>query len=106
MRQHTLDDAVGSAAMLDTDALSARPRPAGLYDPVEKLIPLHGPQVTLRPCLTIGSERRRFPVAAKTALATAGAIGGVPGSPIPPGCSAPPMIDTEIFGICGRCSIG
>jgi CO/xanthine dehydrogenase Mo-binding subunit len=34
--------------MLDTDALSARPRPAGLYDPVEKLIPLHGPQVTAK----------------------------------------------------------
>ncbi len=34
-----------------------------------------------------GSRRRRFPVAAKTALATAGATGGTPGSPTPPGFS-------------------
>ena len=33
-----------------------------------------------------GSVRRRFPVSANTALATAGAIGGVPGSPAPPIC--------------------
>jgi hypothetical protein len=32
-----------------------------------------------------GSFRRRLPVAAKIALATAGAIAAVPGSPIPPG---------------------
>ena len=32
-----------------------------------------------------GSVRRRIPVAARTALATAGAIGGVPGSPTPEG---------------------
>src|ERR1700684_3996500 len=31
-----------------------------------------------------GSERMRLPVTAKIALATAGAIGGVPGSPMPP----------------------
>ena len=37
----------------------------------------------------IGSERTRFPVAAKIALHTAGAIGGVPGSPTPPRCSMP-----------------
>lgn len=34
--------------------------------------------------LRIGSCRMRFPVAAKIALVTAGAIGGVPGSPTPP----------------------
>ena len=33
----------------------------------------------------IGSFRTRIPVAAKTALATAGASGGSPGSPTPPG---------------------
>ena len=31
-----------------------------------------------------GSERARVPVAANTALATAGAVGAVPGSPMPP----------------------
>ena len=36
-----------------------------------------------------GSERMRFPVTAKMALATAGAIGGVPGSPMPPHLSPP-----------------
>ena len=37
-----------------------------------------------RSCLRSGSERMRLPVAAKTAFATAAAIGGVPGSPAPP----------------------
>ena len=32
-----------------------------------------------------GRSRSLFPVAAKSAFATAGAIGGVPGSPTPPG---------------------
>jgi uncharacterized protein len=32
-----------------------------------------------------GSTRMRFPVAAKIALQIAGAIGGTPGSPTPPG---------------------
>jgi hypothetical protein len=36
-----------------------------------------------------GSERMRLPVAAKMALAIAGAIGGVPGSPSPPHLSPP-----------------
>jgi len=36
-----------------------------------------------------GRLRRRIPVAAKMALATAGAIGGVPGSPTPPTADAP-----------------
>src|SRR5689334_20640258 len=31
-----------------------------------------------------GNRRKRLPVSANTALATAGAIGGVPGSPQPP----------------------
>lgn len=34
-----------------------------------------------------GRRRSRFPVAAKTALASAGAVAAVPGSPIPPGFS-------------------
>jgi hypothetical protein len=36
-------------------------------------------------CLLMGSSRMRFPVAAKIALAMAGAIGGTPGSPAPVG---------------------
>src|SRR5262249_40248886 len=37
--------------------------------------------------VSIGILRRRLPVAAKIALATAGTIAEVPGSPIPPGAS-------------------
>jgi len=36
-------------------------------------------------CLPIGSDRMRFPVAAKIALISAGANGGTPGSPTPLG---------------------
>jgi len=39
-------------------------------------------------CLPIGSARMRLPVAAKIALHSAGANGGTPGSPIPPGATA------------------
>ena len=46
----------------------------------------------------IGSSRVRFFVSANTAFATAGAIGGVPGSPIPPGCSLLSTMCTSIFG--------
>ena len=42
----------------------------------------------LRSVRLIGSRRMRFPVAAKMALQTAGARGGTPGSPTPPGSSA------------------
>src|SRR6202022_4213510 len=45
-----------------------------------------------------GSLRSRCPVSAYTALATAGAIGGVPGSPTPPGCSSLEMMSTSIAG--------
>jgi len=46
-----------------------------------------------------GSLRMRLPVAANIAFATAGAIGGVPGSPIPPGASVLGTICTSTFGI-------
>jgi len=46
-----------------------------------------------------GSVRSRFPVAANTALATAGAMGGVPVSPMPPGFSELATIFTTISGI-------
>lgn len=54
----------------------------------------------------IGSLRIRLPVSAKTALATAGAIGGVPGSPTPPGGSALGMMWTSTTGISLMRSIG
>src|SRR5438445_4222704 len=38
-----------------------------------------------RPSLVRGNSRTRFPVAAKTALHSAGVNGGTPGSPIPAG---------------------
>src|SRR5207245_11253536 len=40
-----------------------------------------------RSAARMGSRRMGLPVAAKIALHTAGAIGGVPGSPTPPGGS-------------------
>jgi len=39
--------------------------------------------------VSIGSFRKRLPVAAKIALVTAGPMAEVPGSPIPPGGSKP-----------------
>ena len=46
-----------------------------------------------------GSRRRRFPVSANTALPTAGAIGGTPGSPMPPGFSALDTMNASTRGI-------
>src|SRR6266545_6503621 len=44
-----------------------------------ELPPVERPQASLN-----GRVRNRLPVSANTAFATAGAIGGVPGSPAPP----------------------
>jgi len=49
--------------------------------------------------VSIGSFRKRLPVAAKIALATAGAIAEVPASPIPPGGSALRTMWTSIAGV-------
>src|ERR1019366_5450318 len=46
----------------------------------------------------IGSLRRRLPVAANTALLTAGPISAVAGSPMPPGFS---VLGTSVMSICG-----
>jgi len=46
-----------------------------------------------------GSVRTRRPVAANSALATAGAIGGTPGSPAAVGCLLEGMICTSTLGI-------
>ena len=53
----------------------------------------------------IGSFRIRFPVAANIALQTAGAMGGVPGSPTPPGASLLGTMYTSTTGISARRSI-
>ena len=58
-----------------------------------------GLQVRLSIDVSIGSERMRLPVSAKIAFVTAGAIGGVPGSPMPPGFSALGTMWTSTFGI-------
>src|SRR5260370_27961918 len=47
----------------------------------------------------MGSRRMGLPVAAKIALQTAGAIGGVPGSPTPPGASLLGTMCTSTTGI-------
>ena len=46
----------------------------------------------------IGSRRTGTPVAAETALATAGAMGGVPASPTPPGAAELSIRRTWIAG--------
>jgi hypothetical protein len=51
---------------------------------VPEKLPYITPAIEDFPSRTIGSRRTGFPVAAKIALHTAGAMGGVPGSPIPP----------------------
>src|SRR5262249_2967583 len=53
-----------------------------------------------------GSCRSRRPVAAKTAFATAGAIGGVPGSPAPPDFSPLQTMWPSLLGISFRGSPG
>src|SRR5216684_4816387 len=52
-----------------------------------------------RSCFSSGSLRMRLPVAAKTALARAGAVTAVPGSPIPPGASKLRTRCTSIVGV-------
>ena len=49
-----------------------------------KSVRSYTPLLGRRSCPLIGSERRRFPVAAKIALVTAGWIMVAPGSPTPP----------------------
>src|SRR5215470_3994859 len=48
---------------------------------------LSAPRQVYAEATSNGKRRKRFPLRAKTALAIAGAIGGVPGSPIPVGGS-------------------
>ena len=48
---------------------------------------------------SMGRRRMRTPVAAKIALQTAGAIGGVPGSPTPPGAAPLSTMWTSTRGI-------
>ena len=64
---------------------------AGDQDPVSNVV---GQVVRVS-----GKLRRREPVAAKIAFATAGAIGGVPGSPIPVGLSVFCTTNTSTIGI-------
>ena len=52
-----------------------------------------------------GSERSLCPVSANSAFATAGAITGVPGSPIPAGSNPPSIINTSISGESASLSI-
>lgn len=54
----------------------------------------------------IGSFRMRLPVSVKSALATAGAIGGTPGSPTPVGGSVLFTMWTSISGISSMRSMG
>ena len=51
----------------------------------------------------IGRLRMRFPVTAKIALHTAGATGGVPGSPIPP--QRAPLLSVRYVSIRGASAI-
>ena len=64
---------------------------------VPTLVPLV--LVVVAAILLNGSLRMRSPEAAKIAFVKAGAIGGVPGSPTPPGCSSLSIICTSTCGI-------
>src|SRR6185437_2821097 len=63
----------------------------------------HRPRVRVRRLRYVesdsGSTRSRLPVAAASALATAGAIGGTPGSPTPVGLSVDGTMCTSMAGI-------
>ena len=61
--------------------------------------------LTARNQLTSGSDRWRSRVSAKSALATAGASGGTPGSPIPPGARSLGTNQVSTFGACARRTI-
>ena len=56
----------------------------------------------LRQARRSGSERKRFFVSAKTALATAAAMGATPGSPMPPIFASLSRTCTETCGMSGR----
>src|SRR6266480_3185933 len=55
-------------------------------------------QATSSPFFTIGSERKRLPVAAKIALATAGPMGASRARRFRPACRRLRGFDTAIFG--------
>ena len=61
--------------------------------------------VTAYASLPIGSFLILFPVSANNALHTAGAIGGVPGSPTPPCASVLGTMWTSTTGISARRSM-
>ncbi len=65
---------------------------------------MRGP-VSTHTTFPIGSFRMRLPVSANTALHTAGAIGGVPGSPTPPCASLDGTMYTSTAGISAIFSI-
>src|SRR5262249_7571490 len=58
------------------------------------------PQISSIPSRDSGRVRRRLPVAACSAFATAGATGATDSSPTPPGFSSLSRITTSISGIC------
>jgi hypothetical protein len=58
-----------------------------------------GPQLDFSCSASTGNARIRFPVAAKIALQIAGAIGGTPGSPTPPGGALLSMMYTWVSGV-------
>src|SRR5207249_11693980 len=81
--------------VLDTRITQCESRKMRGHD-VKKLMP---PPDHANMLKSNGSERNRFPVAAKMAFPIAGAIGGTPGSPIPEGLSLDCTICTSTFGI-------
>lgn len=72
---------------------TARTKPAGFARRRHRFLNLD------RCYVTSGSDRCRFPVNANKAFATAGAMGGVPGSPTPPGACVDGTRCTSTAGI-------
>src|SRR6266571_6075496 len=77
-------------------SLRTHPAPSRDFSPR----PIDGPPRYVT--FPIGNFLIRFPVPAKIALQTAGAIGGVPGSPTPPCASVLGTIWTSTTGISAR----
>ena len=86
--QHHAVDVVHGVCLMQAERIGAQARGPGIQ--------------VFRASARIGRLRMRLPVAAKMALVTAGAMGGVPGSPMPPGASPLWMMRTSTCGVASK----
>src|SRR5206468_4014705 len=84
-RAKTAESVIGRGRSLDRPTLTRRSLRRDVF-PLTTKPQLVGGQTSL--CFDNGSSRILFPVAAYTALSSAGTTGGRPGSPTPPGSAS------------------